>query len=102
MPQTQVSAVYQHQDEETAMNTLIIHQHVRNYEAWRPAYDQHEPVRASAGLKYLRVTGSFCRRQDERAGLLICLRAVGGLVGTAKQPESSLAVLRAIVCLHQA
>ena len=37
------------------MNTMIVHHHVRNYEAWRPAYDKHEPMRTSAGLTHGRV-----------------------------------------------
>ena len=37
------------------MNTMIVHHHVRNYDAWRPAYDKHEPVRTSAGLTRGRV-----------------------------------------------
>jgi len=37
------------------MNTLLVHHHVRNYDAWRSVYDQHEPVRTSAGLSHGRV-----------------------------------------------
>jgi len=32
------------------MNTMIVHHHVRNYEAWRPAYDKHEPMRTIGWL----------------------------------------------------
>jgi hypothetical protein len=37
------------------MGTLIIHHRVRDYSAWRPAYDEHESVRKSAGLTNGRV-----------------------------------------------
>jgi hypothetical protein len=54
---------------EIAMSTLIIHHHVRNYEAWRPAFDQHEPERTSAGL----TKGRVFRAADDPNDLVILL-----------------------------
>jgi hypothetical protein len=51
------------------MSTLIIHHHVRNYDAWRPAYDRHESVRKSAGLTNERVFGAI----DDLNDLVILL-----------------------------
>jgi quinol monooxygenase YgiN len=31
------------------MVTLVVHHRVRDYEAWKPVFDEHEPVRRSHG-----------------------------------------------------
>jgi hypothetical protein len=41
-----------------AGNSLIIRQTVADYAKWRPAYDAHGAVRASAGLSHCRVQSS--------------------------------------------
>ncbi len=46
------------------MAMMIIHHHVRDYQAWRPVYDAHEPARASAGLSNGRVFRSTDDPQD--------------------------------------
>jgi hypothetical protein len=37
------------------MALMVIHHKVRDYAAWRPAYDAHEPSRAGAGITKGRV-----------------------------------------------
>ena len=37
------------------MGVMIVHHSVRDYAAWRPAYDAHEAARAAAGLTNGRV-----------------------------------------------
>src|SRR5207245_7692591 len=37
------------------MALMVIHHKVRDYAAWRPAYDAHEPSRAGAGITNGRV-----------------------------------------------
>jgi hypothetical protein len=37
------------------MGVMIVHHAVRDYEAWRPAYDAHEAARRAAGLTNGRV-----------------------------------------------
>ena len=49
------------------MGTLMIHHRVRNYEAWRPAYDAHEPMRNSADL----TSGRVFRATDDPNDLVI-------------------------------
>ena len=42
-------------------NSLMIHHKVRDYEAWRPGYDEHEKSRAAAGITNGRVFGESRR-----------------------------------------
>ena len=51
------------------MSALIIHHHIRNYGTWRPVYNDHEPVRRSAGL----TNGRIFRAADDPNDLLILL-----------------------------
>jgi hypothetical protein len=51
------------------MGLLIIHHRVRDYDAWRPAYDAHKPMRNSAGL----TNGRVFRATDNSNDLVILL-----------------------------
>jgi len=49
------------------MAMMIIHHRVQDYEAWRPAYDAHEPARTSAGLS----NGQVFRAAEDPNDLVI-------------------------------
>jgi hypothetical protein len=57
-------ALSHHSNGGWVMATMIIHHHVRDYEAWRPIYDAHEPARYSAGLSNGRVFRAADDPQD--------------------------------------
>jgi hypothetical protein len=51
------------------MAQMIVHHKVRDYAAWRPGYDEHEPNRAAAGI----TNGRVFRRAEDPNDLVIIL-----------------------------
>lgn len=51
------------------MARMIIRHKVKDYDAWRPAYDQHERSRVSAGI----TNGKVFRSTDDPNDLVILL-----------------------------
>jgi hypothetical protein len=51
------------------MAMMVIHHKVKDYAAWRPAYDAHEQSRASAGI----TNGRVFRDADDPNDLVIIL-----------------------------
>ena len=51
------------------MTQMIIHHKVRDYEAWRPGYDEHEKSRAAAGI----TNGRVFQRAEDPNDLVIIL-----------------------------
>jgi hypothetical protein len=49
------------------MALMVIHHKVRDYAAWRPAYDAHEPSRAGAGI----TNGRVYRKAEDPNDLVI-------------------------------
>jgi hypothetical protein len=49
------------------MGVMIVHHSVRDYAAWRPAYDAHEAARRAAGL----TNGSVFRSTEDPNDILI-------------------------------
>ncbi len=49
------------------MALMVIHHKVRDYAAWRPAYDAHEPSRAGAGI----TNGRVYRKTEDPNDLVI-------------------------------
>ena len=49
------------------MGVMIVHHSVRDYAAWRPAYDAHEAARRAAGL----TSGRVFRSTDDPNDILI-------------------------------
>ena len=51
------------------MTQMIIHHKVRDYEAWRPGYNEHEKSRAAAGI----TNGRVFQRAEDPNDLVIIL-----------------------------
>lgn len=51
------------------MAQMIVHHRVRDYEAWRPGFDQHETSRVAAGI----TNGRVFRSTDDPDDLVIVL-----------------------------
>ena len=51
------------------MAQMIVNHKVRDYEAWRPGYDEHEKSRVAAGI----TNGKVFRRAEDPNDLLIIL-----------------------------
>jgi hypothetical protein len=51
------------------MAQMVVHHKVRDYTAWRPNYDKHEPNRAAAGI----TNGRVFRRAEDPNDLVILL-----------------------------
>ena len=51
------------------MALMVIHHQVRDYAAWRPAYDAHEPNRVEAGI----TNGRVYRKAEDPNDLVILL-----------------------------
>ena len=66
------------------MTQMIIHHKVRDYAAWRPAYDEHEKSRAAAGITNGRV---FQRAEDPNDLVIILDVADGERARTWSQSE---------------
>jgi len=54
-------------NEEKSDGSDVIHHKVRDYAAWRPAYDAHEPSRAGAGI----TNGRVYRKAEDSNDLVI-------------------------------
>src|SRR5215212_11752333 len=63
------------------MGVMIVHHSVRDYAAWRPAYDAHDTARRAAGL----TNGRVFRSAEDPNDILIWLLAGSGVVmGTSR------------------
>lgn len=51
------------------MALLVVHHKVRDYAAWRPAYDAHEPARVASGI----TNGRVFRKAEDPNELVILL-----------------------------
>ncbi len=51
------------------MAQMIVHHQVRDYETWRPGYDEHEKSRVAAGI----TNGRVFRRAEDPNDLVLIL-----------------------------